>query len=327
MATAQPEAYSRKSWEIVAESMRGSSASEHPVLATLYAEHRYMATLMKLMSAQLDSLEKDEELDARVLYESLHYMTHYPDAFHHPREDMVYQRAGELDPKVADSVDTLQREHDYLAELGKEVLDTVERWQEAELDTKAVLKPARDYIQAMYRHMNVEEKLVFPEIERLLSPEDWRELEQEDLIEPVSDPVFGPRVSREYRNLARKARRALRRGVEDAALLEWIGLETVLEGLEVLSIAAENSTASAREHLSEAGTEVRELISDSFREGGVLLLPLRCTLNTTGHYFSFLKDLGGIARDAGSDLADLRSGASERMRMVTSSQATSSSRN
>jgi hemerythrin-like domain-containing protein len=326
MASTQPDAYSRKSWEAVAESLSGSSASEHPVLATLYAEHRYMATLMKLLSAQLDLLEQGDDVDTRVLYESLHYMTHYPDAFHHPREDMVYQRAGELDPKVADSVDTLQRDHDYLAKLGQEALEAVEGWKDAALDAKAVLKPSREYIQSMYRHMNVEEKVVFPEIERLLTPEDWRELEQEDLIEPVADPVFGPRVSREYRNLARKARRALRRGVEDAALMEWIGLETVLEGLEVLSIAAEQGRAAARDHISEAGSDTRELISDSFREGGVLLLPLRCTMNTTGHYLSFLKDLGGIAREAGADLAELRSGASERMRMV-SSQATSSSRN
>ncbi len=59
----------------------------------------------------------------------------------------------------------------------------------------------------------------------------------------------------------------------------------------------------------------------------MLLLPLRCTMKTTGYYFNFLKDLGSIVRDAGSDLAALRSDAGERMRMVTSSQATSSSRN
>ena len=76
-----------------------------------------MATLMKLLAGQLELLEQGDEVDARVLYETLHYMIHYPDAFHHPREDLVYQRAGELDSKLADSVDTLQREHDYLAEL------------------------------------------------------------------------------------------------------------------------------------------------------------------------------------------------------------------
>ena len=112
MVSPQPEAYSRKSWAAVTRTMEGRKISKNPVLATLYAEHRYMSTLMKLLADQLDAVEQGEDVDAHVLYESLHYMTHYPDAFHHPREDLVYQRAGELDSKLADSVDTLQREHD-----------------------------------------------------------------------------------------------------------------------------------------------------------------------------------------------------------------------
>ena len=33
--------------------------------------------------------EAGDDVDGHVLYEVMHYMTHYPDAFHHPREDMV----------------------------------------------------------------------------------------------------------------------------------------------------------------------------------------------------------------------------------------------
>ena len=86
----------------------------------------------------------------------------------------------------------------------------------------------------------------------MLSEEDWRELEQEDLLTPTADPVFGPKVGREYRNISRKARRALRRGVEDAALVEWVGLEAVLEGVEVLSMAIDNSRDTVREHFEAA---------------------------------------------------------------------------
>jgi len=297
--------------------------SGHPVLATLYAEHRYMATLLKLLESQLDQLEQQEPVDARVLYESLHYLTHYPDAFHHPREDLVYQRAGELDASLADSVDTLQREHDHLAELGTKALQCVAAWQETELDAADVLAPVGDYIQAMYRHMNAEEKLVFPEIERVLSPEDWRELEQEDLLAPAPDPVFGPKVSREYKNLARKARRALRRGAEDAAMVEWIGLEALLEGVEVLSIASDNGRAVAREHFDAATDETRQLVKSAFKDGGMLTLGLRCGLVSGGHYVGFLRDLGSIVKETGRDLAELRSGAKDRMDLLFD-QATSS---
>lgn len=324
MASPQPQAYSRKSWAVVTRSMEGRKISKNPVLATLYAEHRYMSTLMKLLSDQLDAVEQGEDVDAHVLYESLHYMTHYPDAFHHPREDLVYQRAGELDHKIADSVDTLQREHDYIAKLGARTLGEVERWQAGELPASKALKLARDYIDAIYQHMNVEEKLVFPQIEKLLTPEDWRALEQEELINPVTDPVFGPQVAREYRNLARKARRALRRGVEDVTLVEWVGLEALLESYEVIAMALENSRESAQQHFKEVVKETGELVENRGEHGGVLMLPLRCAVNNTQRVVKFIRDIGGISKDTFADLAELGRGARDRIRLVTSEPASSS---
>jgi hemerythrin-like domain-containing protein len=326
MVSPQPEAYSRKSWAAVTRSMEGRKISKNPVLATLYAEHRYMSTLMKLLADQLDAVEQGEDVEAHVLYESLHYMTHYPDAFHHPREDMVYQLAGALDSKIADSVDTLQREHDYIAELGARTLREVERWQAGELEASGALKLSREYIDAIYQHMNVEEKLVFPQIEELLRPEDWRALEQEELINPVADPVFGPQVAREYRNLARKARRALRRGVEDATLVEWVGLEALLEGYEVIAMALENSREAAQQHFKEVVKETGELVENRGEHGGVLMLPLRCAVNNTQRAVKLLRDIGGISKDTFSDLSELGRGTRDRIRLVTSEPSPSSQR-
>jgi hemerythrin-like domain-containing protein len=261
-------------------------------------------------------LEQGEPVDAQILYETLHYMIHYPDAFHHPREDLVYQRAGEVDPKLADSVDTLQREHDYLAEIGARALEAVTEWQESGEEVEKLEKSVRAYIDTMHRHMSAEESLVFPEIDRVLSQEDWAMLEQEDLLAPLPDPLFGPKVEREYRNAARKARRLLRRGAEDAALVEWIGLEAVLEGLEVVSIAGENARNSASEHYNAASAETLELLRKALRGRGLLTLPLRCTVVGGAHYLAFLRDLGGIARDTSTDLGELRRGVRERLNLV-----------
>jgi hemerythrin-like domain-containing protein len=291
--------------------------SKHLIVATLLAEHRYMATLVEQLDEQLRALEQGESVDYHILYEVMHYMTHFPDAYHHPREDMVYQRAGELDASICESVATLQRDHAYLAKVGNQTLDAIRLWRDGSALAEDVLEPGRDYVASVYRHMRAEEDIVFPHIEALLSAEDWRELEQESLLTPAADPVFGPRVGREYRNIARKARRSLRRGVDDVMVLEWLGLEAMLEGIEVLSIAFDNGSATMRQRIAKARAGNREIFEQAREEGGQpLLVPARCIAAGTGQYFKFLKDCGTIASDTLNDLRELKRGMRERIRMT-----------
>ena len=42
--------YSKRTWDAVANTLRGSELSSHPILATMYAEHRYIGTLLRLAS-------------------------------------------------------------------------------------------------------------------------------------------------------------------------------------------------------------------------------------------------------------------------------------
>ncbi len=318
MALSKPESYSDEAWEAAVQRLPDHARSEHPIMQTLYAEHRYMATLLHMLGEQLAALETGQVVDPHILYEVMHYMTRFPDSFHHPREDMVYQRAGELDPQVADSVDTLQRDHDYLSELGAKALQAISEWRDGRSDEGKLLKLCQDYVSTLYEHMNTEEKLIFPQIEQLLGEADWQELEQEDLLTPNRDPVFGPRVDREYRNIARKARRALRRGVEDATMVEWIGIEALLEGVEVLSIAADNGRVAATDHLHEARQDMKSLWEDSIDgDKSLALLPARVSLSNAGHYIGWLKECAGIARDAAQDLRGINQGMRERIRWVT----------
>ena len=114
--------------------------------------------------------------------------------------------------------------------------------------------------------------------------------------------------------------------LEDAALVEWIGLEAFLEGLEVLVMAGESTRVSASEHYNAATAEAIEQVRAALRGRGLLSLPWRCTTIGGGHYLAFLRDMGGIVRDMSTDLDELRRGTRERIGMVFD-QATSSSRN
>lgn len=291
-----PAAYSRQAWEQPA-SGNPAPGPEQPIMKALRAEHRHIATVMQLFSDQLQAIEAGDPVDAHVVYEVMDYMASWPDRYHHPREDLIYGRVAELDSKAADDVDTLQRDHDAAGRRGQQLLRDIERWREGELKGAAIVRAGREYVGHMYEHMNVEEKVVFPHIESVLSLEDWRELAEDDDLRAVSAPVFGPRVQREFRNLARRLRRGVRRRVERGVVQEWVGIEALMESLEVLSLAAETARDTAGDHLRAALDDSREI----FRESP-LSAPLRCSINNMKLGYRLAGDMVDISREVFDDL-------------------------
>lgn len=285
--------------------------SEQPLMKALRAEHRHIATIMQLLADQLKSIEEGQLVDTHVVYEIMDYMVTWPDRYHHPREDLIYGRVAELDSKAADEVDTLQRDHDQTAARGRKILREIERWREGEVSGTVVVKLGREYIDHMYEHMNVEEKVVFPHIESVLSNDDWRDLTEDDQLRAVSDPVFGPRVQREFRNLARKLRSRTRQVVEHGTLVEWIGIEALMESIEVLSMAYDSVRSSAGDHVQAAVDDSRDLLREA-----PMKAPVKMVLNNTKLTLALLEDVLGIGRDVLGDLSRVNQERKDRVRLL-----------
>ena len=163
-----------------------------------------------------------------------------------------------------------------------------------------VVERGREYVRRMYDHMTSEEELVFPQIEEVLTVEDWRELAEDDQLQAVSLPVFGPRVQREFRALARRLRRRVRRTAERGAMVEWIGIEALMESLEVLSLAYDSARSSTSEHFQTAVDEGKELF-----EGSLLVAPVLCAFNNTRLGIALAKDMLAISKDTVEDLVQV----------------------
>ncbi|MCB1676789.1 MAG: hemerythrin domain-containing protein [Halioglobus sp.] len=285
--------------------------SEQPLMRTLRAEHRHMAAIMHLFAQQLDALEAGEPADAHVLFEIMDYMVSWPDRYHHPREDLIYGRLAEIDATAARAVADLQSEHERSAARGRDVLHDIECWRQGALSGAALVASGRDYLELLRRHMAQEESTVFPHMESVLQAQDWLDLAAEDRLQPVADPVFGRRVHRQYRNLARKLRRNLRREVERGALLEWVGIEALLESLEVVSMACETARLSTAEHLKEAWQDALGTVRDT-----PLTAPLRCLGNNTRLSLRLARTVAGISGDAWRDLVRINRERRDHMHLV-----------
>ena len=310
------EGYSRAAMEAVKHASAAKAAtriSEQPLMKTLRAEHRHMATVMQLFVDQLKALEDGQVVDAHVLYEVMEYMVTWPDRYHHPREDLIYSRVAEISPKAADEVDSLQRDHDRTAEQGRQLLRDIQAWRDGALAGGKIVKSGRAYVDHIYEHMNVEEKVVFPHIESVLTLEDWRELSEDDQLQAVSLPVFGPRVQRNFRALARRMRRRVRRSAERGAMLEWVGIEALMESLEVLSLAYDSARSSTTDHFRTAVDEGREMFEDS-----LLTAPVLCAFNNTRLGIALARDMVAISRDTLEDLLQVNRDRRERVERLDS---------
>jgi hypothetical protein len=198
-----------------------------------------------------------------------------------------------------------------MARAGKELLHRIERWRRGEESGAEIVRLGREYVQSHYRHMTFEESEIFPAIDAVLTRDDWRELAADDQLRPVRDPVFGRRVQREFRNMARKLRRRLRQGVERQAVAEWVGIESLFEAYEVVSMAFQSGRTITRDQVVKGLREAGYITLDA-----PLRAPLLCTANNLRLTLEWMGEMQGIYRDAAGDLVRVNRERRDRLRLL-----------
>lgn len=288
-----------------------SELPEAPMLSALRNEHRHLASVLALLSEHLNAVERGELVNPHVIYEIMEYMVSWADRFHHPREDLIYDYAAEVDRTLREDRSKLEQDHDAMARQGRELLHCVERWRAGDVAGTELIRQGRDYVQRSYAHMAQEEQVVFPAIDAVMTRDDWRELAADEQLRPVRDPVFGRRVSREFRNMARKLRRSLRHGVERRAVSDWVSVEALLEGYEVLSMAAQSGRAATGDRIRSG---VREAIDITVKDP--LKAPVLCAANNTRLALAWAGEMRDIYRDAAVDLLRVNRERKDRLRLL-----------
>jgi hemerythrin-like domain-containing protein len=61
-------------------------------MTELREDHRNMAVVLDLLDEIVAIMGNGDDPDFELLDEIMRYMTVYPDAVHHPKEDVVYQQ-------------------------------------------------------------------------------------------------------------------------------------------------------------------------------------------------------------------------------------------
>ncbi len=153
-------------------------------------DHKHFAHLLDLLESQIGFFLEDKTPKYDLILDIMYYMTHYPDIFHHPKEDLVSARLKELDAGAAVVVNELTGQHAVLRESGTKLLELLQRVVDGVmLKRENIEQPARTYIAYFRLHMAKEEANIFPAMRALLSTDDWAAIEKAAPFK--EDPLFG----------------------------------------------------------------------------------------------------------------------------------------
>lgn len=148
------------------------------VLEILREEHAKMSELLRLLRRQIGALSAGEVPDYALLNDLTHIVADYFEGYHHPKENLIYERLKARDPAAAEQVGDLAAEHrelDALTEALADVLGDV--MMEAQVSRLVVRKTAQDFVARCRRHMEMEETEFFPIAEEWLTAADWDAIE------------------------------------------------------------------------------------------------------------------------------------------------------
>ena len=169
-------------------------------MTELREDHRNMGTVLNLLSRLVEEMEAGKDPDFERFDEIMRYMTIYPDAVHHPKEDVVYEQLREKRPDLSGGLDDVPGDHRDIARLGSLLRDEVEAINAgAAVRRDKMIEDTSAYIKRLRGHMLWEEDDLFPRIDRMLEAEPY----QVDVSEwqHIKDPVFELEIEAGFRRL------------------------------------------------------------------------------------------------------------------------------
>jgi hemerythrin-like domain-containing protein len=167
------------------------------VIEILRQEHRNIEKLLLVLERELNVFARGDRPDYEVVHAIIAYFQVYPDAYHHPLEDEVFEKLKVRDSAAAAKIGDLAADHRRGAERLRRVAEAIETvLADRELLRQTVNDIIRDFIEQERRHMAMEERNFFPAAIKALQLQDWAEIAS--IMTDQSDPLFNEVVEEKF---------------------------------------------------------------------------------------------------------------------------------
>ena len=170
------------------------------VIAALERDHANFVKLLELLESEILAIEVGKTPDYPLLRDIMRYMTHYPDRFHHPKEDLIFAQLLKREPEARTDVEDLLAEHISIGLAGREFDRLLHTSGVDSVDVREQLGTAGfAYIRALREHMLKEERKLFALAKVIFTKEDWQVIDED--VDAIEDPLFGEMVADAYQRL------------------------------------------------------------------------------------------------------------------------------
>ncbi len=173
------------------------------LIEALREEHRNIEKLLGVLEQELGVFDRTERPDYETLQAVIEYFAEYPARCHHPKEDMIVEVLKARDPGAAAAIGDIETDHQQEAQRLRRLAHTVENVRTGgELPRQTVDDVVREFIAHERRHIEAEERALFPAALAALQAEDWARIDAR--MSDERDPLFNRTIEQKFRSLAQK---------------------------------------------------------------------------------------------------------------------------
>jgi hemerythrin-like domain-containing protein len=149
-------------------------------LRIIHDEHDALSAMLRSIGMMVDRGPGNEpENFFDVLRAMLFYIDEFPERLHHTKEsELLFPPVARLAPETREAIDKLEKDHQHGESAVRELQHLLLAWELiGDSRRKEFDAAAKRYLAFYLEHMRLEETVILPVAQKVLSEADWDELD------------------------------------------------------------------------------------------------------------------------------------------------------
>jgi hemerythrin-like domain-containing protein len=164
----------------------------HTSIRIIREEHASLGAMLASIRLMIEHGPKDEpEVFFDVLRAMLFYIDEVPEKQHHIKEtELLFPPIAKRSPQCAELIDRLDKDHHKGESSVRELQHLLLAWEMLGDSRRTTFEDAvKEYLAFYNEHIRLEESIIIPEAMKVLTEEDWKQLDA--AFEKNCDPLSG----------------------------------------------------------------------------------------------------------------------------------------